>query len=107
MYAAKDSWVAKLSEPLTEESERRTNSLPMPAAMFDELRQCASAPQPVVQQLGEYRDAAWKALNSYTHGGMHPLSRVVSGFPAQLVLNPCSLQRAPVPRAPAHDFSAA
>lgn len=85
MYAAKNSWVTKLSEPLTEESERRTNSLPMPAAMFDELRQCASAPQPVVQQLGEYRDAAWKALNSYTHGGMHPLSRVVSGFPAQLV----------------------
>lgn len=87
MYAAKDSWVAKLSEPLNEESARRTNTIPMPAAMFEELRQCASAPQPVVQQLEEYRDAAWKALNSYTHGGLHPLSRVASGFPAQLVFD--------------------
>lgn len=87
MYAAKDSWVSKLSEPLTEDSARRTNTIPMPAAMFEELRQCASAPQLVVQQLEAYRDAAWKALNSYTHGGLHPLSRVASGFPAQLVFD--------------------
>lgn len=44
MYAAKDSWVSKLSEPLTEDSARRTNTIPMPAAMFEELRQCADAP---------------------------------------------------------------
>lgn len=87
MYAAKDSWVSKLSEPLTEDSARRTNTIPMPAAMFEELRQCADAPQPVIQQLEAYRDAAWKALNSYTHGGLHPLSRVASGFPAQLVFD--------------------
>ena len=85
MYAAKDSWIETLSEALTEDSARKANKIPMPAVMFDELRQCPQAPQPVVQQLEEYREVTWKALSSYTHGGLHPISRVASGFPAQLV----------------------
>lgn len=85
MYAAKDSWVEKLSVPLTEDSARRSNKIPMPAAMFEELRQCPEAPKPVVQQLEGYSEVTWKALSSYTHGGLHPLSRVASGFPVQLV----------------------
>lgn len=28
---------------------------------------------------------AWKALNSYTHGGLHPLSRILTGYPPQLI----------------------
>lgn len=85
MYAAKENWVDKLSEPLTEDSAKRSNKIPMPAAMFEELRQCPEAPQPVVQQLEEYSEVTWRALSSYNHGGLHPLSRVASGFPAQLV----------------------
>ena len=27
-----------------------------------------------VAQLKEYREVAWKAMNSYNHGDMHPLS---------------------------------
>ncbi|NMF96177.1 hypothetical protein GPA27_02045 [Aromatoleum toluolicum] len=87
MYAAKDSWVGKLSEPLTEDSARRSNKIPMPAVMFEELRQSPEAPQPVVQQLEEYSEVTWRALSSYNHGGLHPLSRVTSGFPAQLVFD--------------------
>lgn len=87
MYAAKESWVSKLSEPLTEASARRTNKLPMPAAMFEDLKQCPEAPQPVVQQLAEYSEVTWRALSSFTHGGLHPLSRVASGFPLQLVFD--------------------
>lgn len=87
MYAAKDGWVRKLSEPLTEDSARRSNSIPMPAAMFEDLRRCSEAPQPVIQQLEEYSEVTWKALSSYTHGGLHPLSKVASGFPAQLVFD--------------------
>lgn len=85
MYAAKDSWVAKLSEPLTEDSARKSNKIPLPAVMFEELNQCPHAPQRVVQQLKGYSEVTWKALSSYNHGGLHPLSRVVTGFPAQLV----------------------
>jgi hypothetical protein len=38
----------------------------------------------LVAQLKEYRDVSWKAMNSYAHCGLHPLSRTVSGYPAQL-----------------------
>ena len=26
----------------------------------------------------------WKALNSYTHGGLHPLARLDTGYPLRL-----------------------
>ena len=29
----------------------------------------------------------WKALNSYTHGGFHPLARIETGYPIQLSYN--------------------
>lgn len=87
MYAANDIWVEKLSEPLSEKSARLSNKILMPAAMFDELRECANAPRPVIRQLEEYSEVTWRALSSYNHGGLHPLSRVTSGFPAQLIQN--------------------
>ncbi len=43
------------------------------------------APAGIVAQLREYKKAAWKAMNSYAHGGLHPLSRTMSGYPAQLI----------------------
>lgn len=32
------------------------------------------------------KDATWPALNSFVHGGIHPLRRSAEGFPAHLVL---------------------
>lgn len=85
MYAAPERWVRLLDEPLTEDSARRSNQIPMPAAMLEELNQSASAPQAVVEQLKQYSEVTWRALSSYTHGGLHPLSRVATGFPVQFV----------------------
>jgi len=54
----------------------------MLAEMFRQLEK-SSAPVHLVDQLKEYRDTAWKALNSYAHGGIHPISRTVTGYPPQ------------------------
>lgn len=84
VHAASDAWVDKLSEPLTVESAKRANEGPMLAEMLRELDAAPNSPKPVVAQLKEYRDVAWKAMSSYNHGGLHPLSRVLTGYPQQL-----------------------
>lgn len=84
LHAASDSWVEKFGEPLTLETARRANEGPMLAEMLKGLEASSTAPQGIVGQLKEYRDVTLKALNSYAHGGLHPLARTVSGYPAQL-----------------------
>lgn len=84
LHAASENWVEKLGEPLTLESARRANEGLMLAEMLKELERSSNAPGPIVKQLKEYRDVTWKALNSYAHGGLHPLSRTLAGYPAQL-----------------------
>lgn len=84
-HAASDNWVEKLSEPLTMESAKRANEGLGLADMLKELEGSPDAPAPIVRQLREYKDVAWKAMSSYTHGGLHPLARGLSGYPAQLI----------------------
>jgi len=84
LHAANDSWVEKLSEPLTVETAKRANEGPMLADMLKGLEASSTAPQAIVGQLKEYRDVIWKVLNSYVHGGLHPLARTATGYPAQL-----------------------
>lgn len=55
--------------------------------MFKDLDASKAAPAHIVAQLKEYRDVTWKALNSYAHGGLHPLARVVTGYPPQLTFH--------------------
>jgi hypothetical protein len=83
LHAASDEWVAKLSEPLTQESAKKANEGLMLAEMLKHLEN-SSAPEALVNQLKSYRDVAWKALSSYTHGGIHPIARTISGYPPQL-----------------------
>jgi hypothetical protein len=84
LYAASETWVGKLAEPLALESAKRANEGPMLAEMLKELETSSNSPRPIVEQLKQYRDATWKAMNSYAHGGLHPLSRMLTGYPAQL-----------------------
>lgn len=66
------------------ETAKRANEGPMLAEMLKGLEASSTAPQAIVNQLREYRDVTWKALNSYAHGGLHPLARTATGYPAQL-----------------------
>jgi hypothetical protein len=84
LHAASDAWVDKLSEPLTLESAKRANEGPMLAEMLKQLESAANSPGPLVEQLKQFRDVTWKSLNSYAHGGLHPLARMLTGYPAQL-----------------------
>lgn len=84
-YAASDSWVEKLSQPLTHAAQQAANEGPMLAEMLKQLDKSPDAPVHIVGQLKEYRDVAWKALNSFIHGGIHPLTRSVTGYSPALV----------------------
>lgn len=83
LHTAPDAWVEKLGQPLTEENAKKANEGPMVAAMLEDLGK-SDAPTQLVMQLQEYKAVTWTALNSYTHGGIHPLSRTLSGYPAKL-----------------------
>ena len=85
LHVASENWVAKLSAPLTLESAKQANEGPMLAEMFKQLDSDIAAPQALVAQLKQYRDATWKVMNSYVHGGLHPLSRTLTGYPVELV----------------------
>jgi hypothetical protein len=85
LHAASDNWVNKLSEPLTMESAKRANEGEGLAEMFKQLEAHPTAPAGIVAQLREYKEVSWKAMNSYAHGGLHPLSRKISGYPAPLI----------------------
>lgn len=84
LYAASETWVAKLSEPLTLENAKRANEGLGLAEMLNELESSAQSPKAIVEQFKEYKNASWKVMNSYAHGGLHPLSRILSGYPAEL-----------------------
>lgn len=85
LHAASENWVTKLSEPLTMESAKRANEGEGLAEMLKQLEANPDAPAGIVAQLREFKEIAWKAMSSYTHGGLHPLSRTMSGYPAQLI----------------------
>ncbi|WP_153147621.1 hypothetical protein [Dechloromonas sp. H13] len=85
LHAASENWVTKLSEPLTMESAKRANEGESLAEMLKQLEANPNAPAGIVAQLREFKEVAWKAMSSYTHGGLHPLSRTMSGYPAQLI----------------------
>lgn len=85
LHAASENWVTKLSEPLTMESAKRANEGEGLAEMLKQLEANPDAPAGIVAQLREYKEVTWKAMNSYAHGGLHPLSRTMSGYPAQLI----------------------
>lgn len=85
LHAASENWVTKLSKPLTMESAKRANEGEGLAEMLKQLKANPDAPAGIVAQLREFKEVAWKAMSSYTHGGLHPLSRTMSGYPAQLI----------------------
>ena len=87
VYAASEAQVEKLAMPLTIETARRGDDLPMLSEMLKRLEATSEAPRHIVVQLQAYKDITWKALNSFTHGGMHPLSKYVTGYPPKLVFD--------------------
>lgn len=86
LHAASDTWVDNFNKPLTLETANKTNRAPNLVEMLEQLEK-SEAPSNIVEQLQEFKAATWKILNSYTHGGLHPISRTLSGYPYELTYN--------------------
>lgn len=84
MHAASDLWIDKMDIPLSIEAVEAGKDALMVADMFKALRLSRTAPLGLLDQLEACRSVMWKALNSFAHGGLHPLSRVESGYPRRL-----------------------
>lgn len=84
LYAATDAQLAKLTPKLTADTEQAAKNLPSATIMIEELDK--KAPPNAVAPLKEFMAYNWKALNSYTHSGIHPLRRHQEGYPMQLIM---------------------
>jgi len=82
-YAASDEHVSKLMPTLTLESEQAAKNMPQVADMMEAIAR--RAPPQAHQALARFKDNSWKALNSYTHAGIHPLRRHQDGYPIALL----------------------
>lgn len=85
-YAANEAQLEKICQPLTLETEHAAKGLPGLDDMLKKLENTPSVPQMAVTQLMDFKRLMLKALNSYIHGGLHPLRRHAEGFPIQLAI---------------------
>ena len=87
-YVASDQAIARLLAPLTLESEQATKNLPSASDIIDQLgkRVGHGVPAAAHQMLVQFKDVSWHAMNSFVHGGIHPLRRSSEGFPIPLAL---------------------
>jgi len=84
LYAALEAQVEVLSAPLTVDAARAAKKLPALGEMLRALER-SPAPQTLRLLLREFSDQSTEALNSFVHGGIHPLRRASDGFPAELL----------------------
>jgi len=82
-YSASDSQISKLTAELNNENIKLSEKLPMVSQMIDELK--ATAPQNAIDPILEFKEVAWKPLNSYVHGGLHAIDRHSKGYPIKIL----------------------
>ena len=88
LYAASDTAIDKLLAPLTLDSEQAAKNLPGASDMIEQIgkRVGQGVPPAVYQMLSHFMEVSWHAMNSFVHGGIHPLRRSADGFPVHLAL---------------------
>ena len=88
IYAASEAAIEKLSAPLTFETEQAAKNLPSAKEMIDQIgkRVGQGVPAAAHGMLIQFKDVSWNAMNSFVHGGIHPLRRSADGFPVHLAL---------------------
>jgi hypothetical protein len=77
-HAARDGEIAKLTVTLDLESEQAAKNMPSVAEMMRQLEN--TAPTAAYDVLTRFKEHNWKALNSYTHAGLHPLRRHAEAY---------------------------
>jgi len=87
LYAASPLHVEKLSASLSQDSAAAAKNAPGAEEMLKQLERVAEEDpnlRGLVQPLREIRDVSWQPMNSFVHGGIHPLERTKGGFPVKL-----------------------
>lgn len=84
LHCATDHQVQRLSAPLDPDGEQSAKNLAQPQQMLEALAKVPVAKVPL-DALTEFKGNSWKALNSFTHAGLHPLKRLVEGYPLELI----------------------
>ncbi|MFC3148343.1 DUF6988 family protein [Piscinibacterium candidicorallinum] len=82
LYCANSTQLQKLNQPLGPAAEMAAKNLPGYIDMLNAV--VKAAPPGLLQPLEEFNQYNRHALNSYVHGGIHPLQRALTGFPPQL-----------------------
>lgn len=85
LYAAPEQQVEVLSAPLTAEAARAAKRLPALGEMLKALER-SPAPHTLRLPLREFSVQSTETLNSFVHGGIHPLRRASDGFPKELLV---------------------
>ena len=87
-FAASDMAIDKLTAPLTPQAELAARNLPSASEMIEQLgkRVGANVPAAAHQMLVHFKDVSWHAMNSFVHGGIHPMRRQAEGFPVPLAV---------------------
>lgn len=83
-HAASEKQISKLSEELTPESEKAASNMPMLSKMLTAIEK--TAPKRAYEMLNEIKTQSWHAMNSYTHSGIHAVSRRKEGYPVPLLM---------------------
>lgn len=85
LYAATDAHIERIAARLSPDTEQSAKNLPQVQEMLGALGRAENARVPF-GALSEFKECAWHALNSYTHGGIQPLSRMADGYPIELII---------------------
>ncbi len=88
LYAARDREISKLQAPLTLESEQSAKHLPSVTQMIEQIGTQVGTRAPAAAHAMplHFKEVSRKAMNSFVHGGIHPLRRHAEGFPVPLAL---------------------
>lgn len=84
-YAATDTDISKLSADLDLDAEQAAKNVAQTQVMIDAIGK--AGPKEAHAAITRFKDYSWKALNSYTHSGIHPLNRHAQGYPVTLLHN--------------------
>jgi hypothetical protein len=77
-FAASDERIERFAELIDSRSLKEPANAPGMQEMIDALAQ--RAPPAIARMLGELKKGAWDPLNSYVHGGIHPLMQAHHGY---------------------------
>lgn len=84
MFAASPEQIEILARTLDLEAEQQANKLPGSMDMLKAV--IKTAPKALTAPLAEFNQYSRHALNSFVHGGIHPLQRTQGGYPREMAL---------------------